>query len=142
VHAALGSMRSFLVHGVRDERGGDESLYIALSSASFHRRSEQRFILLAHLLVPLIDAAIRKVAAYPLRRAKGQDAPDLLALSAREKEILEWLRQGKTNCDIAAALDISPFTVKNHMQRIFRKMGARNRTEAVAKYNQAFREAG
>jgi len=47
---------------------------------------------------------------------------------------------GKTNLDIAAVLDISPFTVKNHVQRIFRKIGVSNRTHAAANYNQASQE--
>jgi len=49
--------------------------------------------------------------------------------------------RGKTNLEIAAALDISPFTVKNHVQRIFRKIGVTNRTQAAARYADALREA-
>ena len=54
-------------------------------------------------------------------------------------EVLESLRRGKTNLDIAVALNISPFTVKNHVQRIFRKIGVRNRTQAAARYGEALR---
>jgi DNA-binding CsgD family transcriptional regulator len=42
--------------------------------------------------------------------------------------------------DVAAALDISPFTVKNHVQRIFRKIGVTNRTQAAARYVEALRQ--
>ena len=56
---------------------------------------------------------------------------------SREEQILDLLSRGKTNMDIATALDISPFTVKNHLQRIFRKIGVTNRTHAVLKYNEA-----
>jgi DNA-binding CsgD family transcriptional regulator len=42
---------------------------------------------------------------------------------------------------IAAALEISPFTVKNHVQRIFRKIGVTNRTQAAARYTEAVRQA-
>jgi len=42
--------------------------------------------------------------------------------------------QGKTNSDAAKVFGVSAFTVKAHMQRIMRKLGAHNRTEAVAKF--------
>jgi DNA-binding CsgD family transcriptional regulator len=49
--------------------------------------------------------------------------------------------RGRTNLEIAAALGISPFTVKNHVQRIFRKVGVTNRTQAAARYAEAVRQA-
>ena len=94
------------------------------------------------LLIDQLDVAVRKVAAFPLRGTPPPQEPGhWLDLSAREREILDWLRRGKTNIDIAAALDISPFTVKNHVQRIFRKLAVCNRTQAAAKYNEAVRAA-
>ena len=54
-------------------------------------------------------------------------------LSTRELEIMEWVRQGKTNAEIGIILDISAFTVKNHMQRILKKLDVLNRAQAVAK---------
>jgi DNA-binding CsgD family transcriptional regulator len=131
------------VHGVRDERGGHESLYIALSSGSFTKgRSRDRFVSLVDSLIPQIDVAFRKVAAFPLEDAKpwqvlGRNG---FELSEREQEILGWVWQGTSNADIATVLDISPFTVKNHVQRIFRKIGVSNRTQAAARYNQALQE--
>ncbi len=59
------------------------------------------------------------------------------ALSAREKEIIAWVAEGRTNLQIAGILAISPFTVKNHVQRIIKKLGASNRTEAAVRYRQA-----
>jgi DNA-binding NarL/FixJ family response regulator len=43
------------------------------------------------------------------------------------------VRDGKSNHEIGAILSISPLTVKNHMQRILRKLQASNRTQAVSK---------
>jgi DNA-binding CsgD family transcriptional regulator len=43
------------------------------------------------------------------------------------------VRNGKTNFEIGMILDISAFTVKNHLQRIFRKLDVVNRAQAVAK---------
>lgn len=56
-------------------------------------------------------------------------------LSARELEILHWLVRGKANLEIAEALGLSTLTVKNHLQRIYRKLQVRNRVQAVARCN-------
>jgi LuxR family maltose regulon positive regulatory protein len=53
-------------------------------------------------------------------------------LSPREEEILELVRQGLTNAEIAQALYLSISTVKVHIRHIFEKLGVRTRTEAVA----------
>jgi DNA-binding CsgD family transcriptional regulator len=55
-------------------------------------------------------------------------------LSAREVEILQWVALGKTNPEIGKILKISEFTVKNHMQRIFKKMDVSNRAQAVGRF--------
>lgn len=54
------------------------------------------------------------------------------ALTRREEEVLRWLAQGKTNKEIATALNITQRTVKFHVSSILRKLGAGNRTEALA----------
>ena len=56
------------------------------------------------------------------------------ALSARERTILDLLAQGLSNKEIAAKLSLSPFTVKNHLARVFEKLHVRCRTEAVMAY--------
>lgn len=52
-------------------------------------------------------------------------------LSAREREILAYLRTPMTIAEIAGALFLSVNTVKTHVQSIYRKLGVRNRREAV-----------
>jgi DNA-binding CsgD family transcriptional regulator len=54
-------------------------------------------------------------------------------LSQRESEILAWVALGKTNPEIGSILGISSFTVKNHVQRILKKLDVINRTQAVGK---------
>lgn len=54
-------------------------------------------------------------------------------LSERENEIMHWVGHGKTNLEIGMILGISQFTVKNHLQRIFRKIDVRNRAQAVTR---------
>jgi transcriptional regulator EpsA len=52
-------------------------------------------------------------------------------LSDRELEVMEWVRMGKTNSEIAMILNLSTFTVKNHMRRIYKKLDVLNRAQAV-----------
>lgn len=54
-------------------------------------------------------------------------------LSARESEVLAWVAMGKTNPEIGSILGISTFTVKNHVQRILKKLDVTNRAQAVGK---------
>lgn len=54
------------------------------------------------------------------------------ALSEREFDVLQLLPSGRTNKEIATKLTLSPETVKDHLERIFRKLGATDRTAAVA----------
>jgi len=54
-------------------------------------------------------------------------------LTPREQEVLELLAAGLTNREIGEALVISPETVKKHTSNIYGKLGASNRTEAVAR---------
>ena len=52
-------------------------------------------------------------------------------LTSREREILDYIAQGYLNKQIAAELDISEQTIKNHITSILRKLNANARTEAV-----------
>jgi DNA-binding NarL/FixJ family response regulator len=55
-------------------------------------------------------------------------------LSMREREVLAALAEGATNAEIAKRLLVSETTVQSHVKSILRKLGARNRTEAAARY--------
>jgi len=52
-------------------------------------------------------------------------------LSPREREVLDLIANGSTNREIAATLHLSPHTIKEHTSSLYRKLGARNRAEAV-----------
>jgi DNA-binding CsgD family transcriptional regulator len=64
-----------------------------------------------------------------LRTSQGLDEP----LSERELEVLALLASGKTNSEVARDLFVSVGTVKSHTGNIYRKLGAKNRTEALAR---------
>ena len=91
-----------------------------------------------------IDAAIRAVAAGLVVRLPGAREREIgfgamreslghVLLTPREIEVLAALAEGMTNKAVARRLDISLHTVKFHVESLFRKLGARTRTEAVAK---------
>ena len=54
-------------------------------------------------------------------------------LTAREREVLQWLSGGKRDRDIADLLGISHRTVHKHLQRIYEKLGVETRTAAVVR---------
>ena len=89
-----------------------------------------------------IDAALRAVAAGLIVRsapgfergfAEMREGAVRALLTPREIEVLEAIRQGMTNKMMAKRLDISPHTVKFHVESVFRKLGARSRADAVAR---------
>ncbi|MGO9790252.1 MAG: DNA-binding response regulator [Solirubrobacteraceae bacterium] len=77
-----------------------------------------------------VISAVRKVAggmtSFPPKLS--QPAP---LLSEREREVLELISAGSTNREIAQQLFLSPHTVKEHTSALYRKLGARNRADAV-----------
>ena len=64
---------------------------------------------------------------------KPHEAPAGPPLTEREREVLEAVASGATNREIAERLFLSPHTVKEHTSSLYRKLGARNRAEAVQK---------
>ena len=58
---------------------------------------------------------------------------ETLGISERELEVLKLLAAGGSNKEIAKRLDVSPNTVKTHVTKLFAKLQARRRTEAIQK---------
>lgn len=54
-----------------------------------------------------------------------------LGVSPRELIVLQELAAGRSNKEIARRLDVSPNTVKTHLARLYDKLGARRRTDAI-----------
>lgn len=67
---------------------------------------------------------------HQLRRLRQPACPQA-RLTQREREILELVRKGLPNAEIASHLCLSPHTIKSHIHNLLRKIGAGNRAEAV-----------
>ncbi|HEX2303643.1 MAG TPA: response regulator transcription factor [Gaiella sp.] len=82
------------------------------------------------LLAPAITR--RLIAEFARLRPRVELRPDLLsALTPREKEILGLLAEGLSNHEIAERLVLSDETVKTHVSHVLRKLGLRDRAQAV-----------
>ena len=81
----------------------------------------------------LIEQAGHEVVDAPLAFASASEEEQHALLTPRELEVLAAIGEGLTNKAIARRLDISLHTVKFHVESLFRKLGARTRTEALAK---------
>jgi DNA-binding NarL/FixJ family response regulator len=80
-----------------------------------------------------IASAVRAVGLglTVFTRDDDQDRAGTLGLSQRERSVLELMASGSTNPEIADALHLSKHTIKEHTSAVYRKLGVRNRTEAV-----------
>jgi DNA-binding NarL/FixJ family response regulator len=74
------------------------------------------------------------MASIKLNNKKSAHASKGAPLSQRERQLLDLLTHGLSNKELAHKLDLSPYTVKNHLARIFEKLRVRSRTAAVMAY--------
>ena len=81
---------------------------------------------LSPAIVGTVFEALRKTPGSP------DEADGPASLTEREREIMNLISQGLTNREIAAQFVLSEKTVKNHVNRIYSKLGATNRAQATA----------
>ena len=72
-----------------------------------------------------------QVPAPPVTPTPDLATLERLGVTPRELEILRLMSEGLTNREIAERLFLSENTIKTHMSRLFEKLGARRRTQAV-----------
>lgn len=92
--------------------------------------SDQEAKSLLAIIVPIIHSILGQVRRHKRQRQKTQAQGEL---TTREMEVLEWVRKGKTNPEIARILGVTFPTIKNHIQKIMIKLRVNNRAEAVGK---------
>jgi two-component system NarL family response regulator len=108
---------------------GDEDIYRALHAGAkgyLLKDVEPEILLNAiHIVLREQQYIPHQVAAKLVQRMNHQE------LSQRELEVLQLIAQGMSNLEIGAALNISEGTVKSNINRIFSKLGAKDRTHAT-----------
>ena len=122
-----------MAHGAREIANSEGSFFLFLQMPDAPKPSHGYFV---DLLMPHLHMAV-----YRMLRAERESGMQEVAaknvLSGREEEVLRWVGQGKTNQEIGELLGISALTVKNHLQKILRKLRVSNRAQAVFKANLA-----
>ena len=125
---AIGATR-LLAHGTHDIEGHVTSFF---TFACRPGTASPRQAYLLQLVAPLLHAAwVRSQIEGPGTRNEKPVWANML--TSREQEVLHWIHRGKSNFEIGGILMISPLTVKNHVQKILRKLNAVNRTQAIGK---------
>ena len=102
-------------------------------------RRDGRRIRIAISSVPLKDSAGAVIGSFGIVQVLGELEPateGAPSLSPRERETLTLLAAGYSTGQMAQAMCISTETVRNHVKRLLRTLGARSRVEAVAKARQ------
>lgn len=95
------------------------------------------FLIAIAFLVLGVFIGTRLVGMHQPRTADGNpQAQATLGISLSELTVLREIAIGRSNKEIAAHLNVSPNTVKTHVSRLFEKLGARRRTDAVNKARQ------
>jgi NarL family two-component system response regulator LiaR len=117
------------------------SALVALLFASFgiwlglrithHRETGRREPLRETIVVREVLVAAEPLAPSLAPFAADAASQQTLGITAREMEILTWIARGLSNREIAAQLFVSENTVKTHCARLFDKLGAARRTQAV-----------
>ena len=123
-------LRNVLAQGSGTLTGG--ATFFALFGMTDNPSRRDAFVL--SLLLPQLHIAYLRVLAS--RDASVPPLPPLppaVPLSERELEVLGWVVCGKTNPEIGMILSLSRLTVKNHLQRIFRKLNVNNRVQAITR---------
>jgi DNA-binding NarL/FixJ family response regulator len=101
----------------------------AIASARASHAAAQRLGAVA--LTDRSASVLRRLGASP-PRVPGSTATAMAGLTPREHEVLDGLRRGDSNAQIASRLYLSPKTVEHHVSRVLAKLGVRTRAEAAA----------
>jgi transcriptional regulator EpsA len=123
-------LQNLAAHLVLGTRGTVEGFY------GFARLSCQLDARLGYaiaLLLPHLHLTFLRVLAHEREMQSGSVQRSGRVVTQRQEEILNLIKTGKTNAEIALALDCSPWTVKNHIQAILRKLDSNSRAHAVSR---------
>ena len=119
-----------VAHGTHDATGQLTSFFVFACRPGAASARQAYYV---ELLVPFLHSAWVRTQVNWQAKGGGVKPAVTGLLTPREREILEWIYRGKSNIEVGMILKISPLTAKNHVQKILRKLGVLNRTQAVGK---------
>jgi transcriptional regulator EpsA len=122
-------LHNFVAHGFGDHHSKISTFVI------FARLTKQPNTNHAHILeliMPHLHCALIRVASNSGNVVINSNKL-VKKITGREAEVLQWVHLGKTNWEISTILNVSPLTVKNHVQNILRKLDVQNRGQAAIK---------
>lgn len=116
-----------LVHGTR---GKVEAFYVF---SRISRALDDRLGYFTELMVPHVHLTFLRVLGAERDESTPNTQRAGRLVTPRQEEILNLIKNGKTNAEIAELLSCSPWTIKNHIQAILRKLGSNTRTHAISR---------
>lgn len=119
--AAAFGLREGVTLGLHDPRHQRGTIF---SFAGAAMGEHPRQVLILEHLAPHLHVA--------LTRTMAGATPSAVSLSAREREVLQWMKEGRSNWEIAQIIGISERTVRFHVGNILQKLQALTRGHAVA----------
>jgi len=117
-------MKECYTHGTKAIKTGQDGSFFCFSGPSIKR--DLHTIVLMDYLLPHLHQAFSRIWN------KENHLKPNINLSRREKEVLNWLKEGKSSWDISIILDISERTVNYHVYNIMQKLEVVNRAQALA----------
>ena len=89
---------------------------------------------MTYYALPKADGEVLLAAPIPGSSPVSSDDAVNAVLTKRQKEIMDWIAEGKTSAEAAIILDISPRTVEKHLEAVFQRLGVENRIAAVRRF--------
>ncbi len=117
-------MRECCTHGTKPAASGKTGSMFCFAGPAME--DDRRIRAILDFVIPHLHLALFRICEIK-EKETGR-----VRLSNREKEVLDWLKQGKSSWDISIILAISERTVNFHVNNILRKLGAANRLQALA----------
>lgn len=123
-------LKNLAAHLVRGVSGRFEAMY---AFGRVGAVSELRVAWMVELLVPHLHGAFLRVLSSEREMLRPTLGDTEQVITRRQIQILNLVKAGKTNAEIADKLGCSQWTVKNHVQSILRRLGSSSRTHAISR---------
>ena len=127
---AANELKNLAAHLVTGASGKVEALY---GFARVPVALDARLAHIIELLIPHVHGAFLRVLATEREISGAGSQRGGRLVTPRQEEILCLIKEGKTNIEIAELLDCSPWTIKNHIQAILRRLDSTTRTHAISR---------